>query len=157
MKRKKQKKKPPKQYFFKLNTLTIGMFGVWWSVLKLLPRPNGTRKAAIIILKQNYAFYTQNPLNSIRSCSADSYSLFYTYKSINTNTVVLSYLPFRQCTFYCWRWIHAPYIPACFMFFYSFIEQTFCIVLTILQNPFRIGLSLNRKQYQNVIIKSYLL
>lgn len=30
--------------------LTIGMFGVWWSVLKLFPRPNGTRNAAIIIL-----------------------------------------------------------------------------------------------------------
>lgn len=36
-------------------TLTIGMFGVWWRILKLFPRPNGTRKAAIVILKLLYA------------------------------------------------------------------------------------------------------
>lgn len=50
-------------------TLTIGMFGVWWSVLKLFPRPNGTRKAAIIILKQLYALQRQPNTIQFDTCT----------------------------------------------------------------------------------------
>lgn len=74
------------------------MFGVWWSVLKLFPRPNGTRKAAIIILKPLYALqHQQTPFNLIPPKAG--VHIHSTHAIVrNINTVGLSY--FTVCLVY---------------------------------------------------------
>lgn len=107
------------------------MFGVWWSVLKLFPRPNGTRKAAIIILKQPHALHTIKIPHSIRIpkrsrvhihsvCIKHKYRgivLLYRFSSVLIIVVEDVYT-------------HTHHMLLLLLHIYllhSFIEQTFCI------------------------------